>query len=213
VTGRVSGWVACLTAGLVLIAVALTLLLTRDEPARAKAIPLVNIGTVPKSQAASGSVPHPAHARHDGSAIPGGSHLVIGRLGVDAPIENVGLEGRVMQVPRDPHVVGWWSAGARPGADHGSVVVVGHINYAGVSGALSVLTRARPGDVVTLREGSTSLRYRIVAVHSYPKSIGLPSDLFSTTGEPRLVLITCGGAFDSSSGNYVDNIVGYARPV
>lgn len=204
---RFRAWGACLVVGLVLIAVAATLLATRHDPARAKAIPLVNVGRVPTAGQP------PRKVTESGQPIPSGSRLRLDRLGVDAPITDVGLDGRVMQVPRDPHVVGWWTAGAKPGSDHGSIVIVGHINYAGVDGALGVLPRAHPNDIVTLQEGRTTLRYRIVAVHSYPKTTGLPADLFSTTGPARLVLITCGGDFDSSSGNYVDNIVGYAEPI
>jgi hypothetical protein len=29
----------------------------------------------------------------------------------------------------------------------------------------------------------------------------------------RLVLVTCGGPFDASTGNYLDNIVAFAVPV
>jgi hypothetical protein len=202
-------WGPCLALGLVLIAIAATLLVTRDAPARAKAVPLVNIGEVPSSTTHS-----TAHrAIPTGMAIPRGSRLVLARLGVDAPIIDVGLSGNVMDVPRDPHTVGWWSAGARPGAAVGSVVIVGHINYAGTSGALGVLPNARTGDTVTLVESRATVRYRIVAVRSYPKSTGLPASAFSLGGPAQLVLITCGGPFDSRTGNYEDNIVAYAAPV
>jgi hypothetical protein len=201
--------------GLVLIGVAVAQL-NRDAPARAKAIPLVNVGTVPtftsgSSLPASTASKRPAHDA--GHPIPVGARLTLGRLDVDAPIVHVGLVGNVMDVPRDPHDVGWWSAGAAPASDQGTVVIVGHINYAGVSGALSVLPESRPGDIVELVEGSTTIRYRMVAVHSYPKTVGIPADVFSRTGSPRLVLITCGGPFDSNTGNYTDNIVGYAEPL
>ena len=56
-------------------------------------------------------------------------------------------------------------------------------------------------------------RYRIVAVRTYPKSSGLPAAAFRTAGPAQLVLITCGGPFDSSTGNYRDNIVAYAQPL
>jgi hypothetical protein len=46
----------------------------------------------------------------------------------------------------------------------------------------------------------------------YVKHQGLSGDLFATTGPPRLVLITCGGPFDSTTRNYQDNIVVFATP-
>ncbi|WP_127571392.1 class F sortase [Georgenia faecalis] len=36
--------------------------------------------------------------------------------------------------------------------------------------------------------------------------------LFATDGDHRLVLITCGGAFDERSGQYAENIVVVAEP-
>src|SRR5207237_8012878 len=102
-------------------------------------------------------------AIHAGHAISAGSHLVLTRLGIDAPIDGVSLRGNVMEVPQDPRRVGWWTAGARPGSERGSIVVVGHVNYAGTSGALGLLPRARPGEIVNLVEAHTTEHYRIVA--------------------------------------------------
>lgn len=44
------------------------------------------------------------------------------------------------------------------------------------------------------------------------KANGLPPELFTTTGAPRLVLITCGGPFDLATRTYLDNIVVFATP-
>jgi hypothetical protein len=92
------------------------------------------------------------------------------------------------------------------------VACVGHINLAGITGALSVLPKARPGDRVAIRAAGRTLRYRVVAIRSYPKAIGIPAAVFGSTGRARLALITCGGPFDSATGNYEDNIVAYAEP-
>ena len=138
-----------------------------------------------------------------------GSRLTLTRLGVDALIRPVTVTGGVMDVPRDPATLGWWSSGAAPGDATGTVVIVGHVNYSGVSGALSVLPGARPGDTVAVG----GQRFMIRAVRTYPKAAGLPADLFTRTGPARLVLITCGGPFDATTGNYQDNIVAYATGI
>ena len=142
-----------------------------------------------------------------------GSRLRLTRLGVNAKITAVHTVGNIMQIPLNPHVLGWWQGGSPPGAGSGTTVIVGHINYAGVSGALAVLPDTRPGDSVVLDEGHKELRYRVSAIRSYPKTKGIPADVFSHTGAPRLVLITCGGPFDGATGNYLDNIVAYADPL
>jgi hypothetical protein len=40
----------------------------------------------------------------------------------------------------------------------------------------------------------------------------LPPEVFAAGGPPRLVLITCGGAFDRSTRHYADNVVVFADP-
>jgi hypothetical protein len=174
------------------------------------AVPLVNVGSVPAAGAAGG----PRPSSHPGVVVRPGTVLEIARLGVRAPVVTVSAPGGEMQIPRDPRVVGWWTDGARPGGSAGHAVIVGHVNYAGVSGALGVLPELKPGDLVTVDvPGSPAISYRIAALRSYPKSAGLPDGLFSTDGPPELVLITCGGTFDSSTGNYEDNIVAFASPL
>ena len=130
-----------------------------------------------------------------------------------ARIDRVRVRSGVMQIPLDPRRVGWWTGGAAPGAAHGTVVVVGHVNYAGITGVLAAVATTRPGDRVSIAEpGRRTVRYVIAAVRTYPKSSGIPAQVFARRGAPRLVLITCGGPFDSTTGNYEDNLVAYARP-
>jgi hypothetical protein len=142
----------------------------------------------------------------------GAARLTIARLGVSAPVTPVTTSGGEMGVPIEPRTVGWWSGGARPGAGQGAVVVDGHVNYAGVTGALSVLPQLRAGDIVTIRQGKVVVRYVVRAVHTYPKATGIPPDVFRTTGPPELNLITCGGQYDAISHNYEDNVVALAVP-
>jgi len=39
------------------------------------------------------------------------------------------------------------------------------------------------------------------------------ADIFETTGAPKLSLVTCGGAFNSKTGHYLDNVIVTATPV
>jgi LPXTG-site transpeptidase (sortase) family protein len=169
--------------------------------------PSIPVRSTPASNAATSTVPT---AR---SPLPAaGGRLAIRRLGVDAPIVAVGAPNRVLDIPLDPHTVGWWDGGAVPGSGHGSIVIAGHINYAGVTGALAILPDLKLGDSVTLSRPGHILTYSVRAVRTYDKSQGLPAAAFSQTTPEQLVLITCGGPFDASTGNYEDNIVAYAVP-
>ncbi len=201
-------------AGLLLLTLAVVLMMNRDTPARAgHAIPVVNVGKLPAHYAVHLPRHRPPQRQSRPARFVPGSRLRLTRLGVNAKITEVRTVGNVMQIPRDPHTLGWWRGGSAPGANTGATVIVGHINYAGVTGALAVLPDTRPGDTLVVDEGRHDLRYRVIAIRSYPKTSGIPTDVFSHTGRPRLVLITCGGPFDSATGNYLDNIVAYADPV
>jgi sortase (surface protein transpeptidase) len=72
--------------------------------------------------------------------------------------------------------------------------------------------RARRGDIVevAVADGKT-FEYRVISARRMLKA-DLPLDIWSQTGQPRLVLVTCGGPFDSSLGRYRDNIVVTAVP-
>jgi hypothetical protein len=177
-------------------------------------VPIVNVGRVPAAgdPAAHAPLAHRHRARRP-RTLPLGSRLRITGHDVDARIRRVQVVGHEMQIPQDPRLVGWWTAGAAPEDRQGTVVIVGHINYAGVSGALSVLPALRPGEAISIAEPRRTVRYRVAAVRTYPKTSGIPDSVFAQNGPARLVLITCGGPFDSTTGNYEDNIVAFARPV
>lgn len=139
--------------------------------------------------------------------------LALPSLEVDAPVVPVDVgPGAALQVPEDPDVLGWWQGGTRPGSAQGTVVIDGHVDTArNGPGALYQLRRLRPGDQVQLGTDDGTQRYMVAAVRSFPKT-ALPPEVFATDGQPRLVLITCGGAFDQRTRQYADNIVAYAIP-
>jgi len=172
--------------------------------------PTPQIGTVP----AVHTGPDTASARAEPSASEAEpSRVVLPTVGVDAAVrpESVQPDGQ-LAVPGDPHVVGWWAQGARPGSARGTVVLAGHVDTArDGAGALFHLGRLEPGAVVVLKTASGSLTYVVQAVRSYPKA-ALPVEVFDRSGAPRLVLITCGGSFDRRTRHYADNIVVYALP-
>ena len=80
-------------------------------------------------------------------------------------------------------------------------------------GALFPLAHVRPGATVCLSTaGGDRYVYRAVSVRSYPKN-ALPLGVFSASGPARLVVVTCGGPFDSAAGHYLENVVVTASPV
>lgn len=107
-----------------------------------------------------------------------------------------------------------WMGGAPVWSTQGTTVIAGHINWVGQgTGALGNIGDLKPGDtVLTASSGQPSTTWRIVKVMHVSKSTGVdPRAFVGPTGARQLYLITCGGAFDPSSSNYLDNI--YVRAV
>jgi hypothetical protein len=198
-------WVA-LVAGLAVAGVGLT------RAATVRALP--DIGGVPSTQLApsiAGAAGRGSPPARGVAAVP--VRLRVPSLGVDAPVTPVAAQsGGALAVPDDPHVVGWWRAGAAPGSERGTVVLDGHVDsHLAGPGALFRLAEIRPGAAVLLMTSRGTIPYVVVAIRGYPKA-DLPAQVFDTSGRPRLVLITCGGAFDRRIRQYADNIVAYGVP-
>jgi hypothetical protein len=162
-----------------------------------------------------GTVPSAKHTVPAAEILLAPIRVDVPRLGVTAQIINVGTTSTgALDVPENPKIVGWWDGGARPGAKKGTAVLTSHINFAGVEGALANIGALNPGDdvfVYGFNKGKTQkLHFVITGVRTYSKH-GLPyQEIFNQNVAGRLVLVTCGGPFDASTGNYLDNIVAYA---
>lgn len=141
----------------------------------------------------------------------GPKRVRLGRLGIDAPVSAIGidLKSGALGIPENIRRVGWWRDGAKPGDSKGTVLLAGHVDSRKKgAGALYSLKSARRGDIVTV----DSRRYRVTSVRIVRKA-ALPTNIYTRTGPARLVVVTCGGPFDSRSGHYRDNVIVTATPV
>jgi hypothetical protein len=162
----------------------------------------------PSASSAAGS-----GALVDESFSPG--RLVLPALGVDAAVVPVGVEpGGALTIPDNAQVIGWWSGGAAPGSPVGTVLMAGHVDSAQTGpGALARLSQAPVGAQLTVRGPGSEMTYVVRARRRYLKQ-DLPWRTPFAQGElPRLVLITCGGDFDSRTRHYTDNVVVIATPL
>ncbi len=139
--------------------------------------------------------------------------LEVGKLGISAPVVPVTVSaGGALEVPPNPAVLGWWAAGARPGGRAGSIVIDGHVDSAALGpGAFFRLSSLVPGDRLVVAGGAARQAYTVAAVRRYAKS-SLPSSVFDQQLASRLVLITCGGSFNTATRHYSDNVVVFAVP-
>jgi hypothetical protein len=132
-----------------------------------------------------------------------------------APLDAVGLDAaRQVVVPEDVRRAGWYATGPQPGDRAGSAVLVGHADDADQGlGTFAGLRDLRAGDDVVVRTTSgRELAYDVVSFERFAKAEVPMSRLFTTQGPHRLVLVSCGGAFDPERRTYADNVVVTAVP-
>jgi hypothetical protein len=135
--------------------------------------------------------------------------------GIDMEVVPVGVEpGGFMELPPDPAIAGWYRFGPDPWSPDGNTVISAHIDAPDypIGPFAELRDLAVDAEVtVTAADGSTAA-YGVASVTYYPKQ-ELPTEaIFARAGTRALVLITCGGEFDSSTGRYADNVVVVATP-
>lgn len=134
---------------------------------------------------------------------------------IDMDVIPVGVESNgAMELPANPAIAGWYRFGSDPWSPDGNTVIAAHIDSPDYEiGPFAQLRDLPAGTEVTVTgaDGSTA-SYAIVSVTYYPKQ-ELPTDtIFARQGTRALVLITCGGDFDTTTGHYEDNVVAVAQP-
>lgn len=143
--------------------------------------------------------------------------LSIPDLGVESPVVTTSMDAsRSIVVPEDVMETGWYDGSRRLGASYGSTVIVGHRDSATQgSGALFGIEEIPLGSTITVTaQDGTTHEFIVDSVELIDKSL-LPAEaprIFTRTGDYRLVLITCGGAFDEDARSYLSNVVITALP-
>lgn len=137
--------------------------------------------------------------------------LVIPAIGVRTPLLELGLSALgALETPKGAHYdeAGWYRYSPTPGSV-GPAVIAGHVDSAANGPSVFFrLSDLKPADrvMVTRTDGSVAV-FAVDQVLRYRKT-GFPTELvYGDTNRAVLRLITCGGRFDQSSGQYLDNIV------
>ena len=136
--------------------------------------------------------------RVDVDAINAHSSLV--QLGLNAD--------KTVEVPpvSQPLQAGWYKFGVRPG-EVGKAVILGHVDGGGQLGVFNKLDQLKAGNAKVTEAGGQVLNFVVRQVQQVPKAQFPTQAVYGPSSQRELRLITCGGAFDKASGNYVDNII------
>ncbi|HEY5250258.1 MAG TPA: class F sortase [Acidimicrobiales bacterium] len=159
--------------------------------------------TAPPATTTTQKVPVVAHSTPVSLRVPAIA------LSVDLSTLGLNPDGSV-QVPDNDTEPGWFRLGPSPG-QIGSAVILGHVDTYQGPGIFFQLRTLVAGDQlqVTLADGTTA-SFAVSSVVQYTKTL-FPADLVYTShGTSELNLVTCGGAFDSTTGHYLSNVVVYS---
>ena len=140
----------------------------------------------------------------------------IAQIEVDMEVIPVGVEsGGFMELPVNPAIAGWYRFGPDPWSADGNTVISAHIDAPQypIGPFARLRDLAQGNEVVVAAADGTQARYSIASVTYYPKQELPVEEIFARACTRALVLITCGGAFDSATGRYADIVVAVAQPI
>jgi Sortase domain len=135
-------------------------------------------------------------------------------IGVNSKLLYLGVNpDGTIQVPSLETSAGeaaWYKYSATPG-QIGASVLEGHVDSYQGPAVFFRLGALRPGDTidVTLADGITAI-FRVTGVREYLKSEFPAKSIYGETDYAALRLITCGGAFDYSTGHYLSSTIVFA---
>jgi len=135
-------------------------------------------------------------------------------IGVHSRLLHLGLNPdgtvQVPSVTTAADEAAWYKYSATPG-QIGASVIEGHVDSYGGPAVFFRLGALRPGDAidVTLANGVTAI-FRVTGVREYAKDKFPATLIYGPAQYAALRLITCGGAFDSSTGHYLSSTVVFA---
>jgi LPXTG-site transpeptidase (sortase) family protein len=146
-----------------------------------------------------------------------GARLLIPALGVDAPIEPVGvLSNGALNVPqKNPWVgVGWYKDGPVPG-QLGSAVIDGHLDRPrGVPAVFWNLHQLHRGDTVTIvAPQAEALHFHVLHLQAYQPDKAPLDKIYADTSGRYLNLITCAGSWIPSQHQTAKRLVVYTQMV
>ena len=138
--------------------------------------------------------------------------LFVPRLGVNAPIEQVGVtrQGN-MDVPSGAETVGWYKLGPKPG-EKGNAVISGHLDTLLGPAVFWRLNELVQGDEIVVRDARAELRtFSVVRTQAYDAANAPLEEIFGSGSGVNLQLITCNGSWVEHKRSYDKRLVVFAR--
>lgn len=136
--------------------------------------------------------------------------LVIPSLHIDAPIEDVGMDDDgSMGSPSTADSVAWFQPGFVPG-EPGNAVIAGHVDWVDRAAVFWFVKNLGVGDEVdVVYDDGSQTAFTVDDVEQY-NDVDTPlGEIFGTSDQPHLNLVTCAGVFSQVTHSYNQRTVIY----
>lgn len=134
-------------------------------------------------------------------------------ISLEANISKVGQrnDGSIEMPGATKYLAGWYENSPTPG-EIGPSIIVGHVDNLKGPSVFWNLRKLKVGDSVTVsRSDGSNAVFTVVGVEMFGQTSFPTEKVYGNTDQAELRLITCGGTFSRSSGQYSDNLVVFAR--
>ena len=165
-----------------------------------------------------------AVAEPEAAEVPAGVAPVtfqVPTYGVDAPVEIGAIVDGALTDPSGPWVIVWYDALGRLGQGT-NVVFSGHVDYYTVGPAVLWSFKEpglAPGELITVSaEDGQVFQYGVEWSRQFDVATELTPEVIQTeivnhTGYEAITIVTCGGEFDPSTGEYLSRIIVRANAI
>ncbi|MBA3926842.1 class F sortase [Listeria rustica] len=140
--------------------------------------------------------------------------IKIPAIQVDAPVIQVGkTTNGQMEVPNNTVETGWYNPGYKPGS-LGNAVIAGHVDSKKGAAVFFYLKELQAGDEILLADKSgRKLTFAVQSKKSYLAEKAPINQIFGSSTNRLLNLITCTGTFDYERRTHIDRLVVTAKLV
>lgn len=134
-----------------------------------------------------------AKSQEQGFVMEHGPVVAVPSLGMQSSLVATGAKDGWLVLP-DPPLATWYEKTSWPGAQAGNTLIASHVDYGhGEDAPFSQLHKIQKGAPILVRDFEGKLHtYKTTSIEVYERQ-GIPPNLFTTTGKPQLVLVTCSG--------------------
>lgn len=129
--------------------------------------------------------------------------MIIPKIGVNAPIVVVGvLENGEMDAPKGPDEIAWYGDGVIPGQP-GNALFGGHLDWGTRGAVFWRLRELRPGDrIEVVASDGNVLTFAVTSTNLYRADDAPADEIFASSDEPTITVVTCEGTFNRATRNY-----------